>query len=82
MLKQDGRPIEYALKALAASEPRWAQNEMDAMAVLFGAQRFDQYTKGRRIVVENYHGDYYTKTFQQCPYTYLRHHDKAKSIRH
>ena len=44
MLKQDGRPIEYALKAVTASEPRWAQNEMDAMAVLFGAQRFDQYT--------------------------------------
>ena len=44
VLLQDGRPIEYALRALTASEPKWAQNEMDAMAVLFGVQRFDQYT--------------------------------------
>ena len=54
-LMQDGRPIVYALRALTASERKWAQNEMDAMDVLFGVQRFDQYTYGRRIVVEYYH---------------------------
>ena len=51
VLMQDGRPLKYALRALTASERKWAQNEMDAM----GVQRFDQYTYGHRIVVENYH---------------------------
>ena len=55
VLMQDGRPVEYASRALTASERKWAQIEKEALAVSFGVQRFDQYTYGRRIVVENYH---------------------------
>ena len=54
-LLQDGRPIEYASRALTPSERNWAQIEKEALAVLYGLQRFDQYTYGRPITVENDH---------------------------
>ena len=54
-LLQDGRPIEYASRALTPSERNWAQIEKEALAVLYGLERFDQYTYGRPIAVENDH---------------------------
>ncbi|XP_014675268.1 PREDICTED: uncharacterized protein K02A2.6-like [Priapulus caudatus] len=55
VLLQDGRPIEYASRALTPSEQKWAQIEKEALAVLFGLERFDQYTYGRPVKVENDH---------------------------
>ena len=55
VLLQDGRPIEYASRALTPSERNWAQIEEEALAVLYGLERFDQYTYGRPITVENDH---------------------------
>ena len=55
VLLQDGRPIEYASRALTPSERNWAQIEKEALAVLYGLERFDQYTYGRLITIENDH---------------------------
>lgn len=55
VLLQDGRPIEYASRALTISERNWAQIEKEALAVLYGLERFDQYTYGRAVTVENDH---------------------------
>lgn len=55
VLLQDKKPIEYASRALNASERKWAQIEKEALAVLYGAERFDQYTYGRKIIVQNDH---------------------------
>lgn len=55
VLMQQGRPIEYASRALTSSERKWAQIEKEALAVLFGVQGFDLYTYGRQVTVENDH---------------------------
>ena len=55
VLLRDGRPIEYASRALTISERNWAQIEKEALAVLYGLERFDQYTYGRAVTVENDH---------------------------
>ena len=55
VLLQEGRPIEYASRALTPSERNWAQIEKEALSVLYGLERFDQYTYGRPVKVENDH---------------------------
>ena len=53
LLLQEGRPIEYASRALTPSERNWAQIEKEALAVLYGLERFDQYAYGRAVTVQN-----------------------------
>ena len=53
VLLQDGHPVEYATRALTPSERNWAQIEKEALSVLFGLGRFDQYTYGRPVKVKN-----------------------------
>ena len=53
VLFQEGRPVEYASRALPPSERDWAQIEKEALSVLYGLERFDQYTYGRPVKVEN-----------------------------
>ena len=55
VLPQEGRPTEYASRTLAPSERNWAQIEKEALAVLYGLERFDQYSYGRPVTVENDH---------------------------
>ena len=55
VLLQEGRPVEYASRALTPSERKWAQIESEALSVLYGLERFDQYTYGRPVKVENDH---------------------------
>lgn len=55
VLMQQDRPIEYASRALTSSERKWAQIEKEVLPVLFSVQRFDQYTYGRQVTVENDH---------------------------
>ena len=52
---QNGRPLEYASRALTQAERRWAQIEKETLALVFGLERFDQYTYGRPIRVQNDH---------------------------
>ena len=53
VLLQEGRPIEYASRALTPSERNWAQIEKEALAVLYGLERFDKYVYGRAVTVQN-----------------------------
>ena len=55
VLLQEGRPIEYASRALTPSERNWTQIEKEALSVLYGLEQFDQYTYGRPVKVENDH---------------------------
>ena len=54
-LIQDGKPLEYASKALTEAEQNWAQIEKELLSVVYGLERFDQYTFGRRVRIENDH---------------------------
>ena len=54
-LLQDGRLLEYASRSLTPSERKWAQIEKEALAVIYGLERFDQYTFGRLVHVQNDH---------------------------
>ena len=54
-LHQDGRPVEYASKTLTETQKRWAQIEKELLSVIIGLERFDQYTYGRKVFVENDH---------------------------
>ncbi|KAK7107438.1 hypothetical protein V1264_015748 [Littorina saxatilis] len=52
---QDGRPLEYASRALSPAEKNWAQIEKETLSLVFGLERFDQYTFGRKVRVQNDH---------------------------
>ena len=55
VLLQEGKPIEFTSRSLSESERNWAQIEKESLAVLFGLEKFDQYTYGRKVVIQNDH---------------------------
>lgn len=52
---QDGHPVVYASRALTRTECNYAQIEKELLAVVFGMERFENYTYGRHIKVESDH---------------------------
>ncbi|XP_033750517.1 uncharacterized protein K02A2.6-like [Pecten maximus] len=54
-LLQDGHPVAYASRALTPTEQNYAQIEKELLAVVFGMERFENYTYGREILVESDH---------------------------
>ena len=52
---QNDQPVEYASRALTQAEKNWAQIEKEMLAVVYGLERFNQYTYGRPIEVINDH---------------------------
>ena len=52
-LTQERQPHEYTSRSLRPAERNWAQIEKEAPAVLYGLERFDQYTYGRKVIIEN-----------------------------
>ena len=72
-LMQHGKPIEFASRLLTTSESHWAQIEKELLSVTYGLQRFDQYTYGRPVIVENDHKpleDILKKPLSQAPKDY------------
>ena len=55
VLLQNDQPIEYAPRALTKTERNWAQIEKELLSVVFGLERFDQYTYGRKVLIHNDH---------------------------
>ena len=54
-LLQRGQPVAYASRALTPTEQHYAQIEKELLAVVFGMERFNQYTYGRKVFVESDH---------------------------
>ena len=54
-LMQEGQPLEYASRALTSTESNYAQIEKELLAIVFGVERFHQYTYGRRVIVDSDH---------------------------
>ena len=52
---QDGKPLAYASRALTNTETNYAQIEKELLAIVFGVERFHQYTYGRNVVVDSDH---------------------------
>ena len=55
VLLQNDQPIEYASRALTKSQRNWAQIEKELLSVVFGLERFGQYTYGRKVLIHNDH---------------------------
>jgi hypothetical protein len=55
VLLQDSKPIAYASRALTDAETRYTQIEKELLAVVFGFERFNQYTYARPVEVEMDH---------------------------
>ena len=55
VLTQNGQPLAFASRALSDAETRYAQIEKELLSVVFGLERFHQYTYGRRITVQTDH---------------------------
>jgi hypothetical protein len=49
------RPIAYASRALTSTESNYAQIEKELLAIVFGVERFHQYTYGRKVIVDSDH---------------------------
>ena len=55
VLLQKGKPVAYASRTLTDAETRYAQIEKKLLAVVFGFERFNQYTYARHVEVETDH---------------------------
>ena len=54
-IMQENQPIAYASRALTDTETRYAQIEKELLSVIFGLERFHQYTYGRSFQVRSDH---------------------------
>ena len=54
-LLQEGHPVVYASRSLTQSEQNYAQIEKELLAIVFGCERFNQFTYGRNIMIHSDH---------------------------
>ena len=54
-LTHNDKPIEHASRNLRSNERNWARIEKETLALVYGLEKFDQYTYGRKVVVHNDH---------------------------
>ena len=54
-LVQEGQPVEFASRALIATEVRYAQIEKEMLAIVWSAEKFHQYTFSRPVSVMSDH---------------------------
>ena len=70
VLLQNGTPIAYASRNLTEAQQRYAQIEKEALAILYGCQRFHHYIYGRKIEIESEHKpleNIFKKPLNNCP---------------
>ena len=54
-IMQQNQPIAYAIRALSGTETRYGQIAKELLAVIFGLEKFHQYTYGRTVRVISDH---------------------------
>ena len=54
-LLQEVQPIAFFGRALTDTETRYAQIEKEMLAIVFAAEKFDQYTFGHSVTVQSNH---------------------------
>ena len=54
-LTQRGKPVAFASRALTPTERGYAQIEKECLAIVFGMEKFHQYTYGRKVTVQSDH---------------------------
>lgn len=55
VLLQNNKPVAYASRSLTDAETRYAPIEKELLAIVFGLERFNQYTYGNSVLVESDH---------------------------
>ena len=55
VVMQNGRPIAYASKSLTTTQQAYEQLEKEALALVFGCEKFHHYLYGRNFVAETDH---------------------------
>ena len=55
VLTQNGQPLAFASRALSDAETRYAQIKKELLSVLFGLEKFHQYTYGRKVTIQTDH---------------------------
>jgi hypothetical protein len=55
VLMQEGKPLSYASKALTPTQQAYAQIEKEALAIVFGCEKFHHIVYGRDFTVETDH---------------------------
>ena len=51
----EGRPVQYASRAMTGTEQQYAQIEKELLAIVFAMERFHTYVYGRKVSVETDH---------------------------
>lgn len=54
-LTQKGKPVAFSSRALTPTERGYAQIEKECLAIVFGMEKFHQYTYGRKVTVQSDH---------------------------
>ena len=55
VVMQNGRPIAYVLKSLTTTQQAYAQIEKEALALVFGCEKFHHYLYARNFVAGTDH---------------------------
>ena len=54
-LMQFGQPVAYASRSLTPAERHYAQIEKEMLAIVYGLNKFERYTLGRKVIVQSDH---------------------------
>ena len=54
-LMQNGHPIAYASPTLSRTETRYAQIEIEMLAIVYAVEKFNGYTFGKKVTVYSDH---------------------------
>ena len=50
---QEGQPVSFASRTLTSTEQNYAQIKKELLVVVFGMEKFHQFTYGRHVTVES-----------------------------